>query len=123
MRQPLPSSVPSCVYGILKIAAATVVIVVLAVVISGCGAAGGGSTTPPPATNPAPSVTSVTPGSTGTMRATTTGPYTGSNLAFLDATTFYTYDIDTSGAEFYRWQVTSTEPTPLAVARTQFHNR
>ncbi len=47
-------------------------------------------------------------GSTGTMRANLTGPYTGSNLAFANGTTLYSYDSDTSGAEFNRWTVTST---------------
>src|SRR5437588_1540184 len=47
-------------------------------------------------------------GSTGTMRANLTGPYTGSNLAFANPTTVYSYDSDTSGAEFNRWTVTST---------------
>jgi uncharacterized repeat protein (TIGR01451 family) len=47
-------------------------------------------------------------GSTATMRANLTGPYTGSSLAFANSTTLYSYDSDTSGAEFYRWSVTST---------------
>jgi len=47
-------------------------------------------------------------GSAGTMRANLTGAYNGSNLAFANATTLYPYDSDTSGAEFYRWTVTST---------------
>ena len=47
-------------------------------------------------------------GSTGTMRQNLTGAYNGSNLAFANASTLYSYDSDTSGAEFYRWTVTST---------------
>ena len=47
-------------------------------------------------------------GTTGTMRSHLTGPYTGSNLVFANSTTLYTYDSDTSGAEFNRWTVTST---------------
>ena len=47
-------------------------------------------------------------GSTGTMRPNLTGAYNGSNLAFANASTLYSYDSDTTGAEFYRWTVTST---------------
>jgi uncharacterized repeat protein (TIGR01451 family) len=47
-------------------------------------------------------------GSTGTMRPNLTGPYTGSNLVFANGTTLYSYDSDTTGAEFNRWSVTST---------------
>ena len=47
-------------------------------------------------------------GSTATMRPNLAGTYTGSNIAFPNVTTVYTYDSDTSGAEFYRWTVTST---------------
>jgi uncharacterized repeat protein (TIGR01451 family) len=47
-------------------------------------------------------------GSTGTMRSHLTGPYQGSSLAFANASTLYSYDSDTSGAEFYRWTVAST---------------
>jgi uncharacterized repeat protein (TIGR01451 family) len=46
-------------------------------------------------------------GSTGTMRPNLTGPYTGSNLTFANSSTLYSYDSDTSGAEFNRWTVTS----------------
>jgi hypothetical protein len=46
-------------------------------------------------------------GSTGTMRPNFTGAYTGSNLVFANASTLYSYDSDTSGAEFYRWTVAS----------------
>jgi uncharacterized repeat protein (TIGR01451 family) len=46
-------------------------------------------------------------GSTGTMRPNFTGPYTGSNLVFANASTLYSYDSDTTGAEFYRWTVAS----------------
>ncbi|HET7216142.1 MAG TPA: IPT/TIG domain-containing protein [Terriglobia bacterium] len=47
-------------------------------------------------------------GSTGTFRTNLTGPYTGSNLTFANGTTLYSYDSDTSGAEFNIWTVTST---------------
>lgn len=47
-------------------------------------------------------------GSTATMRPTQAGIYTGSNITFPNATTVYTYDSDTTGAEFYRWNITST---------------
>jgi len=47
-------------------------------------------------------------GSTATLRSHLTGPYLGSSLAFANPSTLYTYDSDTSGAEFYRWTVTST---------------
>lgn len=47
-------------------------------------------------------------GQTATMRPNLTGAYNGSNLVFANATTLYSYDSDTSGAEFYRWTVTST---------------
>jgi uncharacterized repeat protein (TIGR01451 family) len=44
----------------------------------------------------------------GSFRSHLTGPYTGSDLAFPDASHVYSYDIDTTGAEFYRWSVTSS---------------
>jgi hypothetical protein len=44
-------------------------------------------------------------GATGTFRSTLTGPYTGSNLTFGDASTVYSYDVDTSGSTFNRWTV------------------
>ena len=47
-------------------------------------------------------------GLTATMRPNLTGAYNGSSLAFENATTLYSYDSDTSGAEFYRWTVAST---------------
>ncbi|HEX8710898.1 MAG TPA: IPT/TIG domain-containing protein, partial [Terracidiphilus sp.] len=47
-------------------------------------------------------------GSTGTFRANLTGPYTGSNLTFANGTTVYSYDSDTTGAEFNIWTVTGT---------------
>jgi trimeric autotransporter adhesin len=47
-------------------------------------------------------------GSSGTMRSHLTGPYTGSNLTFANATTVYSYDSDTTGAEFNRWTAGST---------------
>jgi hypothetical protein len=43
----------------------------------------------------------------GSFRSHLTGPYTGSSLAFPDVSHLYTYDIDTSGSEFYRWNVNS----------------
>ena len=52
-------------------------------------------------------------GNTGTMRANLTGPYTGSSLAFGSASTVYSYDIDTSGALFYRWNVTDSGLTEI----------
>jgi hypothetical protein len=50
----------------------------------------------------------------GTMRTSLTGPYTGSNLAFADGSTVYSYDSDTTGAEFNRWSVTSSGLARLA---------
>jgi uncharacterized repeat protein (TIGR01451 family) len=47
-------------------------------------------------------------GPTMTQRQTLTGGYTGSNLVFKDASTLYSYDSDTSGAEFNIWTVTGT---------------
>lgn len=47
-------------------------------------------------------------GSTAALRANMTGPYTGSLLNFANPTTLYSYDIDTSGALFNIWTVTST---------------
>jgi hypothetical protein len=47
------------------------------------------------------------------MRPNLTGPYTGSSLAFGSASTVYSYDIDTSGALFYRWNVTSSGLTQI----------
>jgi len=44
-------------------------------------------------------------GSTATTGPNLAGMYTGSNIAFPNATTVYSYDSDTSGAEFYRWTV------------------
>lgn len=46
-------------------------------------------------------------GSTATMRPNQAGIYTGSNITFPNATTVYTYDSDTTGSEFYRWNITS----------------
>ena len=43
----------------------------------------------------------------GTMRPNLGGIYTGSSIAFANSSMLYTYDSDTSGAEFYRWDVTS----------------
>jgi uncharacterized repeat protein (TIGR01451 family) len=52
-------------------------------------------------------------GNTGTMRPNLTGPYTGSSLAFGSASTVYSYDIDTSYAAFYRWNVTDSGLTQI----------
>ena len=52
-------------------------------------------------------------GNTGTMRPNLTGPYTGSSLAFGNPSTVYSYDIDTSGALFYRWNVTTDGLTEI----------
>jgi trimeric autotransporter adhesin len=52
-------------------------------------------------------------GSTATRRANFTGPYTGSSIKFADATHVYTFDSDTSGSEFYRWNVTPTGLTQI----------
>jgi len=47
-------------------------------------------------------------GSTGTFRPNLTDYYTGSNLAFWTDNYLFSFDTDTSGAEFFRWEVTST---------------
>jgi uncharacterized repeat protein (TIGR01451 family) len=47
-------------------------------------------------------------GSTATMRPNLTGPYTGSWLSFANSTTLYSYDSDTTGAEFNIWTVGSS---------------
>jgi trimeric autotransporter adhesin len=47
-------------------------------------------------------------GNTATRRANLSGAYTGSGITFADSTHVYTYDSDTTGAEFYRWNVTAT---------------
>lgn len=47
-------------------------------------------------------------GSTMTARSKLTGTYTGSDITFANASTLYSYDTDTSGAEFYIWTVTPT---------------
>lgn len=44
-------------------------------------------------------------GTNGAFRSSFTGPYTGSNVTFGDASTVYSYDSDTSGATFNRWKV------------------
>src|SRR5262249_6396479 len=49
-----------------------------------------------------------TSGSSAAFRANFTGPYTGSNLLFANGSTLYSYDSDTTGANFNRWSVTST---------------
>jgi len=56
----------------------------------------------------------------GSMRTNVTGPYTGSNLAFANGTTFYSYDSDTTGAEFNRWTITSSGPARLGTDTTGF---
>jgi hypothetical protein len=45
---------------------------------------------------------------TGTARGNPTGPYTGSSLQFLNASTLLAFDIDTTGATFDEYPVTST---------------
>jgi hypothetical protein len=45
---------------------------------------------------------------TGTARGNPTGPYTGSSLQFLNASTLLSFDIDTTGATFDEYPVTST---------------
>ncbi|MGA8531233.1 MAG: transcription factor, partial [Acidobacteriaceae bacterium] len=50
---------------------------------------------------------------TGTARTASggngaTGPYTGSSLQFLNASTLFSFDVDTSGATFNAWTVTPT---------------
>src|SRR5205085_5427215 len=44
-------------------------------------------------------------GNTGTFRSKFTGIYTGSSIAFANASEMYSYDSDTTGGEFYRWTV------------------
>jgi hypothetical protein len=48
-------------------------------------------------------------GSTGTFRNKLTQIYAGDNPVFSDATHFYAYDSETSGAEFYRYSITRQE--------------
>ncbi len=50
---------------------------------------------------------------TGKFRSKFTGGYTGSSLAFPDASHLYTKDSDTSGNEFYRWNVTADGLTAI----------
>ncbi len=50
-------------------------------------------------------------GSTGTFRSKMTGIYDGDNPVFADATHFYAYDGETTGAEFYRYSIDSTGAT------------
>jgi trimeric autotransporter adhesin len=59
-------------------------------------------------------------GSIGTMRPNLTGPYTGSNLAFADGSTLYSYDNDTTGAEFNRWTLTSSGLARLGTDMTGY---
>jgi len=50
-------------------------------------------------------------GSTGTFRSKFSQAYSGDNPVFTDATHFYAYDADTTGAEFYRYSIDSTGAT------------
>jgi hypothetical protein len=50
-------------------------------------------------------------GSTGAFRSNMSGIYNGDNPVFADATHFYAYDSETSGAEFYRFSIDSTGAT------------
>jgi hypothetical protein len=45
---------------------------------------------------------------TGNYSQNTTGAYTGSSLQFLNSTTMFTIDIDTTGGTFNRWTLAST---------------
>jgi uncharacterized repeat protein (TIGR01451 family) len=47
-------------------------------------------------------------GSTGTMRPTVAQGYPGSSLAFGSDSLLYSFDTDTSAAEFYRWDISSS---------------
>ena len=47
-------------------------------------------------------------GSTGVFRTGITGIYTGSNIRFVNPNQLYSYDVDSSGAQFYRWNVAGT---------------
>jgi trimeric autotransporter adhesin len=49
----------------------------------------------------------------GTYRSKFTGVYTGSSLAFPDASHLYTLDVDTGEGEFYRWTVDSSGISPI----------
>jgi sugar lactone lactonase YvrE len=44
----------------------------------------------------------------GTYGQNTSGPYTGSSLQFLDPTTLFSFDIDTTGSTFNRWTLSPT---------------
>jgi trimeric autotransporter adhesin len=50
-------------------------------------------------------------GSTGTFRNKLTQIYAGNNPVFADATHFYAYDANTSGAEFYRYSIDASGAT------------
>lgn len=50
-------------------------------------------------------------GSTGAFRSNVSAAYSGDNPVFTDATHFYAYDGDTTGAEFYRYSVNATGVT------------
>jgi trimeric autotransporter adhesin len=50
-------------------------------------------------------------GSTGTFRSKLTQIYAGDNPVFADATHFYAYDDETTGAEFYRYSIDATGAT------------
>jgi hypothetical protein len=49
----------------------------------------------------------------GTFRSQFTGGYSGSSLALPDDAHLYSYDIDTSGMEFFRWAVGSNGLTAI----------
>jgi hypothetical protein len=50
-------------------------------------------------------------GNTGTFRSKLTSIYSGDNPVFADATHFYAYDSETSGAEFYRYSIDASGAT------------
>ena len=50
-------------------------------------------------------------GSTGAFRSKISQAYNGDNPVFTDATHFYAYDADTTGAEFYRYSIDPTGVT------------
>ncbi|WP_129206981.1 IPT/TIG domain-containing protein [Silvibacterium dinghuense] len=50
-------------------------------------------------------------GSTGTLRSKIVGGYSGDHPVFADATHFYAYDSDTTGAELYRFTIDASGVT------------
>jgi len=50
-------------------------------------------------------------GSTGNFRSKLSSAYNGDNPVFSDATHFYAYDADTTGAEFYRYSIDASGVT------------